>query len=48
MKRLLALAAILLVLGVRLTVMAQGKAETTAVKAMEIADARKANATLMR
>jgi len=43
-----ALAAILTVLGPPTTVLAQGTAEATAVKAVQIANARKANAALMR
>lgn len=48
MKTLVAFAVILMVLGPWPTVLAQGKPEATAVKAVEIAKARKANAALMR
>jgi hypothetical protein len=48
MKTLPMLAAIVTVLGSPVTVLAQTKAEATAVKAVQIANARKANATLMR
>lgn len=48
MKPLRMLVAFSMILGSPATVLAQGKADATAVKAVEITAARKANATLMR
>jgi len=48
MKTLPVLAAALAVLGAPQALLAQSKAETTAVKAVQITEARKANAALMR
>ena len=48
MRALPVLALLLVTLGLPRAVLAQGQAEATAVKAAQIADARKANATLMR
>lgn len=48
MKTLPVLALLLTLLGLPAAVLAQGKAEATAVKAVQIANARKANAALMR